>query len=89
MVGNSWGLKKLGRDDLGDFSIKKNNACSSAEKTSKSSRLAFLNADLGLPYCRRETKRMSPMSTMLEQRQCAQVADLAERSKAVAQGAIP
>ena len=55
MVGNSWGLRKLGRDDLGDFSFKKNNACSSVDKTSKSSRLAFLNVDLGLPYCRRKT----------------------------------
>ena len=55
MVGNSWGLRKLGRDDLGDFSFKENNACSSVEKTAKSSRLAFLNVDLGLSYCRRET----------------------------------
>ena len=55
MVGNSLGLRKLGRDDLGDFSFKKNNACSSVEKTAKSSRLAFLNVDLGLSYCRRET----------------------------------
>ena len=55
MVGNSWGLRKLRRDDLGDFSFKKNNACSSVEKTAKSSRLAFLNVDLGLSYCRRET----------------------------------
>ena len=74
-LGNSWGLRKLGRDDLGDFSFKKNNACSSVEKTAKSSRLAFLNVDLGLSYCRREHKESAPWV------QCLSRDSVAERSK--------